>query len=352
MGLKNSEHIGKIIIDLRNSNVVYVAAQGPLWGPGGDRGLFKSTNGGKTFCNLGEKSKHMDNHAMWIDPNNTNYYLVGSDGGLYESFDRGQNCHFKNNLPVTQFYRVTVGNSTPFYYVYGGTQDNFTLGGPSRTISASGITNAEGWTLNHRRSRYCHSEAQERPRPCNVRSWLLPSRRLYAFARFERKQLRKRNHLVRSKERVDVQPLNTDRAVLGTSRSLDELRDRITLMKRALDETPHATKQLRNDVQMLEKDMQEAIHLLRGDRTISSRNEPTPPSMMERVGSIVGDLWQSSSAPTKTHTTAFSIAAEEVAPLLKKVQEMIARERNVIAPALESVGAPWIPGRVPEWKDQ
>jgi photosystem II stability/assembly factor-like uncharacterized protein len=295
MGLKSSEHIGKILIDPRNSNVVYVAAQGPLWAPGGDRGLYKTTDGGKTwtavltiskntgvtdvvmdprnpdvliaasyqrrrhvwtmidggpesaihkstdggatwkkltnglpkddvgriglaispvnpdvvyavielpnrkggfyrsndrgatwekrgdyaagsaqyyseifpdpkevdrvysmdtylkvtvdggktFKNLGEKSKHVDNHAMWIDPNNTNYYLVGCDGGVYESFDRAATWVFKSNLPITQFYRVAVDNALPFYNVYGGTQDNFTLGGPSRTISATGISNSD-----------------------------------------------------------------------------------------------------------------------------------------------------------------------------------------------------------------
>jgi photosystem II stability/assembly factor-like uncharacterized protein len=292
LGLKNSEHIARILIDPRDSNIVYVAAQGPLWGPGGDRGLYKSTDGGKTwkavlsisentgvtdvvmdpsnpdtlfaaayqrrrhvwtlinggpesgihrstdggatwtrlrsglptedmgriglaispanprivyaqieaanrrggtyrsedsgatwerrnefdstamyygkiFADpkdadriyvmnvrimvsdeggrnirpLGERSKHVDNHALWIDPKYTNYYLAGCDGGLYESFDRGANWHFKANLPIPQFYAVAVDNSQPFYYVYGGTQDNNSLGGPSRTRNASGITN-------------------------------------------------------------------------------------------------------------------------------------------------------------------------------------------------------------------
>lgn len=301
MGLKASEHIGKILIDPRDSNVVYVAAQGPLWSSGGDRGLYKSTDGGKkwdavltvddntgvtdvildpanpdhllaatyqrrrhvwTLINGGPGSaihrstdggktwkkvtaglpntelgriglamapsdpkiiyaiveaaeqkggifrsadggntwerrnpfdsqgqyyshlvvdpknsdriyvmnveiqvsndggrtlgtlpggnKHVDNHCMWIDPKDTNYYLVGCDGGVYESFDRASSWHYKSNLPITQFYDVGVDQnpaSGPFYHVYGGTQDNFTLGGPVRTRSAHGITNADWYVV-------------------------------------------------------------------------------------------------------------------------------------------------------------------------------------------------------------
>jgi photosystem II stability/assembly factor-like uncharacterized protein len=294
VGLKTSEHIGRIAIDPKDSNIVYVAAQGPLWGPGGDRGLYKTTDGGKTWKQifkisentgvtdvvidpqnpetlyaasyqrrrhmwtlidggpesalykstdagatwnklraglpttemgriglaispvdsnvlyatieaadrkggifrsndrggswerrnefdagamyysrivadpknvdrvyvmnvflmvsddggktlrrLGEKSKHVDNHEIWIDPTNTDHYLVGCDGGVYESFDRGANWDFKSNLPVTQFYDITTDNARPFYNVYGGAQDNFAFGGPSRTRNASGIVNSD-----------------------------------------------------------------------------------------------------------------------------------------------------------------------------------------------------------------
>ena len=299
VGLRTSEHIGRIAIDPKDSNIVYVASQGPLWGPGGERGLFKTTDGGKSWKNilnisentgvtdvvidpndpntvycasyqrrrhmwtlinggpesaiykstdagatwnklraglptvdlgrvglaispvdsnviyatveaadrrggifrssdrgsswerrneydttamyysrivadpkevdriyvmnvflmvsddggrtlrrLGERNKHVDNHDIWIDPNNTDHYLVGCDGGIYESFDRGQTWDFKQNLPVAQFYDITTDNAKPFYNIYGGTQDNFSFGGPSRTRSASGITNADWFVTN------------------------------------------------------------------------------------------------------------------------------------------------------------------------------------------------------------
>lgn len=295
VGLAKSEHIAKILVDPRDSNVVYVAAQGPLWAPGGDRGLYKTTDGGKTwnavlapsehtgitdvvmdprnpdtliaaayqrrrhvftvinggpegglhkstdggktwrklkgglpggdvgriglamapanpdvvyavveatdkgtgfyrsrdlgetwekrssyttssgqyyqelfpdphdvdrvyaadvysqitedggatFKDLPENFKHVDNHAFWIDPNDTDHLLNGNDGGLYESWDRGATWQFFANLPITQFYRVAISNDRPFYYVYGGTQDNFTLGGPSRTTEEHGIANKD-----------------------------------------------------------------------------------------------------------------------------------------------------------------------------------------------------------------
>jgi photosystem II stability/assembly factor-like uncharacterized protein len=295
VGLEHSEHIAKILIDPRNSDVVYVASQGPLWAPGGDRGLYKTTDGGdtwtrvleisentgvtdvhfdprnpdvlyaaayqrrrhvwtlidggpesgiykstdagatwrkinkglpsgdrgriglavspidpdvvyavveatgdkggfyrsadggenwtrqsnyvsrspqyyqelyadphkldriysmdtysmvsedggKTFVRLGDQYKHVDNHAMVFDPDDPDHLLIGCDGGLYETWDRGKTYDFKANLPLTQFYKMAVSNDTPFYYVYGGTQDNATQGGPSRTTNVHGIRNSD-----------------------------------------------------------------------------------------------------------------------------------------------------------------------------------------------------------------
>jgi photosystem II stability/assembly factor-like uncharacterized protein len=293
VGLKASEHIGRIVIDPHDSDVVWVAAQGPLWGPGGDRGLYKTTDGGKSWkkaldvsadtgvtdvvvdprnmdvvyaaswqrrrhvytyvgggpeggihkstdggktwtklhgglpgevgriglavspanpdyiyatveagegrggtyrstdygaswekrgdfvaqgmyygqiiCDpkdaeriyilsvinqvsndggkttqtLGEQNKHVDNHALWVDPANTNHYLAGCDGGVYESWDRAATWVFKSNLPIVQFYRIAADNSTPFYYVYGGTQDNNSIGGPTQSKAREGVFNSD-----------------------------------------------------------------------------------------------------------------------------------------------------------------------------------------------------------------
>jgi photosystem II stability/assembly factor-like uncharacterized protein len=111
-----------------------------------DTYFMVSEDGGKTMNRLGEMHKHVDNHYIWVNPNDTNQMLVGCDGGIYETYDGAKSWHFKENLPVTQFYKVVTDNAFPFYNVLGGTQDNFSLAGPSRTISANGITN-ENWIV-------------------------------------------------------------------------------------------------------------------------------------------------------------------------------------------------------------
>jgi len=100
-----------------------------------------SDDGGKTLRNAGEGNKHVDNHIIWIDPAQPSHWLVGCDGGLYETFDNAQNWNYKDNISITQFYRASVDNALPFYNIYGGTQDNNTLGGPSKNNSANGVSN-------------------------------------------------------------------------------------------------------------------------------------------------------------------------------------------------------------------
>ncbi|MFN0175378.1 MAG: WD40/YVTN/BNR-like repeat-containing protein [Saprospiraceae bacterium] len=102
-----------------------------------------SDDGGKTVRNLSELNKHIDNHCIWIDPDNTDHLRVGCDGGIYETWDFTKTWEFKHNLPVTQFYKVSTDNALPFYHVHGGTQDNLSLAVPSRNTSANGIPNSE-----------------------------------------------------------------------------------------------------------------------------------------------------------------------------------------------------------------
>lgn len=103
-----------------------------------------SDDGGRTLRSLSGRSVHVDYHTLWIDPKNPRHYRTGNDGGIYESADRAANWRHIANFPVTQFYDVTCEQTdNPFYRIYGGTQDNNTLGGPARSRSYHGIANSD-----------------------------------------------------------------------------------------------------------------------------------------------------------------------------------------------------------------
>jgi len=105
--------------------------------------MHVSSDGGKTFRSDGAAGGvHADHHALWIDPHDPDHLVLGNDGGLYFSFDRGANWQHAKNLPVAQFYGVAADMRKP-YRVYGGLQDNGTWGGPSATHSLEGITLAD-----------------------------------------------------------------------------------------------------------------------------------------------------------------------------------------------------------------
>ncbi len=123
------QYYNRIYCDPKDVNKVYSA----------DTYTKYTLNGGKTWKTLGISEKHVDDHAIWIDPDNTNHLLIGCDGGFYETFDLGANWRHTPNLPITQFYRVAVDNAKPFYNVAGGTQDNNSTVGPSQTICRDGI---------------------------------------------------------------------------------------------------------------------------------------------------------------------------------------------------------------------
>ncbi len=107
--------------------------------------LSVSDDGGKTFRRISTKT-HIDNHALWIDPENPSRMWQGQDGGIAVSYDRGENWEYVNNLPIGQFYQIYADNRLPFYYISGGLQDNGAWTGPSRTREPAGIMN-DDWRM-------------------------------------------------------------------------------------------------------------------------------------------------------------------------------------------------------------
>ena len=137
---KQSDHIttspqyyNELVVDPKDENTLYSL----------DTFSKRSTDGGKTFSNLSAAHRHVDDHALWIDETNTDHLLMGGDGGIYESWDGGTLWKHVDNLPIVQFYRIQPDNALPFYNVCGGTQDNNSLCGPSRTTVKHGIVNSD-----------------------------------------------------------------------------------------------------------------------------------------------------------------------------------------------------------------
>ena len=122
-GTSSPQYYNEVFADPVNPNLVILM----------DTRNSLSEDGGKTWTRIEGSNKHVDNHVIWIDPNNTDHYLVGCDGGLYETYDRAKTWQFKSNLPITQYYHVRTDNDYPFYNVYGGAQDNGSWFGPSQT---------------------------------------------------------------------------------------------------------------------------------------------------------------------------------------------------------------------------
>jgi len=103
--------------------------------------VLTSEDGGANFTALKEEDKHSDNHALVFKKDDPNYLMLGTDAGIYESFDLADTWKYHKNLPLTQYYKVAVNNAKPFYHVFGGTQDNGSSGGPSATDETEGIAN-------------------------------------------------------------------------------------------------------------------------------------------------------------------------------------------------------------------
>ncbi|MEM6378569.1 MAG: glycosyl hydrolase, partial [Bacteroidota bacterium] len=130
------QYYGELFVDPHRFDHVYAV----------DVMIHYTINGGQSFQRLNSRFKHVDNHAILFDENDPDYIMVGCDGGVYESWDRGQQWKYHSNLPITQFYRVGLDNEFPIYNVFGGTQDNSTIYGPSKTLDRHGVKNSD-WKL-------------------------------------------------------------------------------------------------------------------------------------------------------------------------------------------------------------
>ena len=108
--------------------------------------LGRTEDGGQNFEGVGNRNKHVDNHAVAFHPTDPDFLLVGCDGGVYRSYDYADTYSYVANLPLTQFYKVDVDYDWPVYHIVGGTQDNNTQYGPARTLSRNGISNAD-WRI-------------------------------------------------------------------------------------------------------------------------------------------------------------------------------------------------------------
>jgi hypothetical protein len=141
------------------------------------------------------------------------------------------------------------------------------------------------------------------------------------------------------------------RAVSGAVETANQLRTRLGQIKRALHETPAAEAKLMEDAASIEKRNNELLRALRGDNALRQRQEILPPSISERVNTIVSDQRMSTSAPTQTQKDHYAAAAQEFETVLNRLRPLIEGDLARLEKAMESAGAPWTPGRIPDWKD-
>jgi hypothetical protein len=142
------------------------------------------------------------------------------------------------------------------------------------------------------------------------------------------------------------------RAVNGATQAANALRPRLTAIKRAIAETPSLPPKLYEDALALEKRVSEIQRALSGDNAARQRNMNTPPSINDRVGYVVGAQRMSTARPTQTQQAQYAAAAQDFESVLVQLRQLIEVDLARLEKQLEAAGAPWTPGRIPEWKDQ
>jgi hypothetical protein len=149
-----------------------------------------------------------------------------------------------------------------------------------------------------------------------------------------------------------VQVWKLQRAVSGVLDAANELTNRLQSLQRALDQTPGARPEWQAQVRDMEKRNREVLRALRGDVALQSRNENTPTSISERVAYAVDASRLSLARPTATEREAYRIANQEFGEVLPKLRRIVRDELPALEKAMEAAGAPWTPGRLPEWKEK
>ncbi len=142
------------------------------------------------------------------------------------------------------------------------------------------------------------------------------------------------------------------RAVSGATQAANALRPRLTAIKRAIAETPSLPTRLYEDAMALERRTNEIVRALSGDSAARQRNMTTPSSINDRVGYVVGAQRMSTARPTQTQQAQYTAAAQDFEGVLVKLRQLIEVDLARLEKQLEAAGAPWTPGRIPEWKDQ
>jgi photosystem II stability/assembly factor-like uncharacterized protein len=130
-------YFSQIRIDPKDRNRVYLL--------GSNRGFYVSDDGGRNFRDV-FSTVHSEDHALWIDPDDPNHMIVGGDGGVSISWDRGVTWLFRDNLPVGQFYEISADMGDP-YTICGGLQDNGLWCVPSATLNRTGISNRDSFNI-------------------------------------------------------------------------------------------------------------------------------------------------------------------------------------------------------------
>jgi hypothetical protein len=142
------------------------------------------------------------------------------------------------------------------------------------------------------------------------------------------------------------------RAVSGATQAATALRPRLTAIKRAISETPALPHSHYDNAMALEKRANDIIRALSGDAEARRRNMITPPSINDRVGYVVGAQRLSTSRPTQTQANQYAAAAQDFETVLGQLRQLIEVDLARLEKQLEAAGAPWTPGRIPEWRDQ